>query len=414
MLTKNEILDLIKDARILGKPKKSISAVSTDSRTIRPGELFIPLKGKKHNGRKFIKQALKKGALVLDCRNGLKALQTLAAYHRSKFNIPVIGVTGSVGKTTTKDMIAAILAQEMPVLKNEENHNNEIGLPLTLLRLKKKHKAAVVEMGMQALGEIELLAKIARPTVSVVTNIGEAHLKFLKNKRNIARAKAEVFKHQRKTDHAVINADDEYFEHLMSRVKCPKSNVVDFGILEKAAVTPKDLAGIKLPVPGQHNIYNALAAIGVAKILKLKRSSIRKGLSSFRPSSKRMDVINLKGRTKIINDTYNASPQSMAAALRVLAALEGRKIAVLGDMFELGKSARKAHARIGRLARKLGIDMIISIGDLSKSMRADLHFKNKKPAARRLKKIMRLGDKVLVKASRGMRLEEVVEAIRRI
>jgi UDP-N-acetylmuramoyl-tripeptide--D-alanyl-D-alanine ligase len=269
-------------------------------------------------------------------------------------------------------------------------------------------------MAMQGLGEIELLARIARPTISVVTNIGEAHLEFLKNIKNVARAKAEIFKYQTKTDYAVINQDDEYFEHLRSEVRCPNSRVVTFGILEKAKVTPQELKGIKLPLPGEHNIYNALAAIAVARILKVKKTSIKKGLETFRPSSKRWDVINREDGVKIINDTYNANPQSMAAALNVLAALEGRKIAVLGDMFELGRRSKVAHQRIGKLSQKLGIDLLISIGKLSRDMRADRHFADHKNAVSHLKKIMRPGDRVLVKASRGMRLEEVVEAIRKI
>lgn len=405
---------MIKGARVEGRGTGTIKNISTDTRTIRRGDLFIPIKGEKFNGRKFIPQALKKGALVLDVKNGLKALQDLAAYHRSKFDIPVIGVTGSVGKTTTKDMIASILSQETATLKNEENLNNEIGVPLTLLRLSKKHRAAVIEMAMQDLGEIELLARIARPTVSVVTNIGEAHLEFLKTKRNVARAKSEIFRYLKKGDHAVINQDDEYFENLKARVGGRGARVVTFGILEKANIAPDKLRGIKLPVPGEHNIYNALAAIAAAKILNAKKRSIKRGLESFRPSSKRMDVIIRRDRVKIINDTYNANPQSMAAALKVLASLEGRKIAVLGDMYELGKKTRRAHQRIGKLSRKLGVHTLISVGKLSRDMRADHHFAAKPAAIRKLKQIIRAGDQVLVKASRGMKLEEVVEAIRKI
>jgi UDP-N-acetylmuramoyl-tripeptide--D-alanyl-D-alanine ligase len=414
MFSKKEIFDLLKDAKIRGTSKEKIRGISADSRTIRPGELFLPLSGKKHDGKKFIKDALKKGAFALEVKDGLKALQELAAYHRSKFKIPLIGVTGSVGKTTTKDMIASILSQENKTLKNEENLNNEIGLPLTLLKLTKRHKAAVIEMAMQRPGEIELLARIARPTISVVTNIGEAHLEFLKTKRNVARAKAEIFKYQTKNDHAVINADDEYFEHLISTVRCPKSKVITFGILEKAKVTPQDLEGINLPLPGEHNIYDALAAICVARILKLKKSSVRKGLESFKPSSKRMEIINRPDGIKILNDTYNANPQSMAAALKVLASLKGRKIAILGDMLELGTRAKPAHEKIGKLSRKLSINTLISIGSLSRSMRADHHYPTKSGAIKKSKKLIRPGDNILVKASRGMRLEEVVEAIRRI
>jgi UDP-N-acetylmuramoyl-tripeptide--D-alanyl-D-alanine ligase len=414
MFTIKEILKTLKGSSIKHPASRVINGISTDTRTIRRGDLFIPLKGEKFDGKKFTAQALQKGASVLEVDDGLKALQELAAYQRRKFKIPIIGVTGSVGKTTTKDMIAAILSQEMPVLKNEENYNNEIGVPLTLLKLSKKHKAAVIEMAMQGLGEIELLARIARPTISVVTNIGEAHLEFLKTKKNIAKAKAEIFRFLTNKDYAVINADDEYFENLISNIKCPISNILTFSIIEKAKITPRELNGIKLPLPGEHNIYNALAAIAAAKILKVKKSSVKRGLESFRPSSKRWDVINNRDGIKIINDTYNANPQSMAASLKTLAALKGRKIAVLGDMFELGGRTAAAHKRIGALSRKLGIDLLFSIGSASRSMRADYHFAKKAEAIKKLKQIIRPGDRILVKASRGMRLEDVVEALRNI
>jgi len=416
MFTHEEILKATKGTRIVSKNtrrrKQDVTGISIDSRTIKAGELFIPIKGPNFDGRNFIPEALKKGAAVLYVSDGISALQDLAAYHRRKFKIPIIGVTGSVGKTTTKDMIAAILSKKMKTLKNEENYNNEIGVPLTLLKLDKKHKVAVIEMAMQGLGEIALLAEMVKPTISVVTNIGESHLEFLKNKKNIAKAKAEIFKYQTKKDCAVINQDDECFEDLKSRVTGRGTKVVTFGIIEKAKVTPKDLKGIKLPVPGEHNIYNALAAIAAAKLLGINKRLIKRGLESFRPSSKRWDVINRKDKVKIINDTYNANPQSMAAALKVLACLPGRKIAVLGDMFELGARTKSAHQRIGKLSRKLSIDILISVGKSSKDMKADYHFSTKPAAIKRLLKIIRPGDRILVKASRSMRLEEVVEAIR--
>jgi UDP-N-acetylmuramoyl-tripeptide--D-alanyl-D-alanine ligase len=416
MFTLQEILKTTKDSRITpacrqGRHHDSrfFKNISIDTRTIIPGDLFIPIKGPNHDGHDFIPEAVRKGAAVLEVKDGLKALQDLAAYRRGKFKIPVIGVTGSVGKTTTKDMIAAILSQEMNTLKNEENYNNEIGVPLTLLKLTKKHKAAVIEMAMQGLGEIELLARIARPTVSVVTNIGEAHLEFLKTKKNVARAKAEIFKYQSKNDFAVINADDEHFEHLKANVRCSISNVLTFGILEKADISPNDLNGIELPIPGEHNIYNALTAIAVAKILKIKNASIVKGLESFRPSNNRMDVINRRDGVKIINDTYNANPQSMTAALKLLSCLEGRKIAVMGDMLELGKKAKEAHRRIYKLSRDLKIDKVYTFGKLWPKSSAPES--NKKQLIKKLKKFFRPRDIILIKGSRGMKMEEVVEAL---
>ena len=414
MFRPREILELVKGASFKGLVPNIICGVSTDSRSIQPGELFIPLKGPKFDGRRFIDEAIKRGAVALLVDDGLSALQALAAYHRSKFKLPIIGITGSVGKTTTKDMLASILAQKFLTLKNEENFNNEIGVPLTLLKLTKKHRAAVIEMGMQGLGEIELLAKLVRPHIAVITNIGEAHLAFLKTKKNIARAKSEIFKYLAPKDYAVINQDDEYFEHLKSKVKSKNSKVISFGIIEKANLTPRDLKGITLPIPGEHNIYNALASIAAAKILNLNKAQIKKGLESFRPSSKRMEIINRPDGVKIINDTYNASPSSMTAALKVLAGTEGRKIALLGDMLELGRSTETFHKKIGSLARKLGIEILISIGERSQAMRADYHIKNNRSALKLIKRLLHPGDVLLVKASRGMRLEEVVEAIRNI
>lgn len=411
MFTRQEILSTVPGSRIEGKKRVKFKGISTDSRTIKAGELFIPLTGQNFDGRKFIPQALHKGASALVVKDGLKALQQLAAYHRSKFMIPVIGVTGSVGKTTTKEMIAAILAQKYPVLKNEENFNNEIGVPLTLLRLKKKHRAAVIEMGMQALGEIALLAKVARPTIAVITNIGEAHLEFLKSKKNIARAKGEIFKYLGKNDFAVINQDDEYFENLRKSVKQKGTKIRTFGLLEKADVTPRSLKGIKLSLPGEHNIYNALAALTVAQILKISKKTAKKALEHFHPISKRMEVINRPDRVKIINDTYNASPQSMTAALKVLAEIKkergGRTIAVLGDMLELGRHSRQAHRRVLTLTKELKIDKVFTIGEFWPSSE-----KSKKLLIKKLRKFIRPRDIILVKGSRGLRLEEVADALR--
>jgi UDP-N-acetylmuramoyl-tripeptide--D-alanyl-D-alanine ligase len=402
MFSRREIEEMT-GGKVLGKGK--ITGISTDSRSIQPGELFIPLKGKNFNGRKF----LKKVPLALDVKDGLNALQKLAAYHRGKFGLPIVGVTGSVGKTTTKDMLASILSQEMNILKNEENLNNEIGVPLTLLKLNKKHKAAVVEMAMQRLGEIEELTHIVRPHIAVITNIGEAHLKFLKTKRNVAKAKSEIFKYLKRGDYAVINQDDEFFEHLGTRARGLGARVLTFGILEKADVTPKDLAGIKLPVPGEHMIMNALAAVAAAKALKVKKSSLKAGLEKFKPSSKRMEVIIRPDGTKILNDTYNANPQSMAAALKVLSALPGRKIAVLGDMLELGKHSRKFHKKIIGLARKLKIDKLFTLGKLWPKSSAPVN--DQKTLNKKLKKFLRPRDIILFKGSRGLKMENIVGAL---
>jgi UDP-N-acetylmuramoyl-tripeptide--D-alanyl-D-alanine ligase len=409
MFSRHEVEKLVKGARVQGPGSSRIKGISTDSRTVKKGELFIPLQGPKFDGRKFIPQVLKKGAFVLETRDGLSALQALAAYHRGKFNIPLIGVTGSVGKTTTKELIASILGQKYPVLKNEANYNNEIGVPLALLQLTKKHRAAVIEMGMQGLGEIKLLAGIARPTIAVVTNIGESHLGKLGSRRSIAKAKAEIFSFLNKGHYAVINQDDEYFEHLKARVQVPGARVQTFGILNKADVTTKALKGIKLALPGEHNIYNALAAVAVAKILRLGRRALRRGLEKARPAAHRMTIINRPDRTKIIDDCYNASPQSMGAALRVLAALDGRKIAVLGDMLELGRKTKVAHRQVVALARRLKIDKLFTLGWNWPA--ATGPEKNKKSLIKKLRKFIRPRDIILVKGSRGMGMEVIVAEV---
>ena len=374
--------------------------VSIDSRTVKKGELFIPIKGKNFDGRDFIPQARKKGALILETRNGLKSLQQIAAAHRAKFDIPVIGITGSSGKTTTKDMLASILAQEMKVLKTEENLNNEIGVPLTLLKLKKSHQAAVIEMAMQGKGEIALLADLARPRIAIITNIGEAHLEHLKSERNIALAKAEILKYCRC---AILPEDDKYFKLL--KKKAPKGcKIIPFGIT-KIGVNEKFIKA--LPLPGRHNVYNALAAIKAAKLLHIRPASIIKGLKHFKPSSQRMEFIERKDGVRIINDSYNANPSSMRAALMVLATqLADRRIAVLGDMLELGRKSKFYHKQTLDFAKKLGIDLILTKGkEFAKVDRSSV-------LSSRFLRSLKSGDVVLVKGSRGMKMEEIVDSLR--
>ncbi|MFA5876619.1 MAG: UDP-N-acetylmuramoyl-tripeptide--D-alanyl-D-alanine ligase, partial [Candidatus Margulisiibacteriota bacterium] len=218
MFTPAEIKAALKKAKFLGQLPTRFKEISTDSRTVCAGDLFIPLKGPNFGGRKFIKTALKKGAAALNTKSGLKNYQKIAAAHRRKFTLPVIGITGSSGKTTTKDMLASILSQKWPVLKNEGNLNNEIGVPKTLLQLEPKHRAAVIEMAMQGRGEIVQIAQIARPNIAIITNIGEAHLKQLKNRKNIARAKGEIIDHLPRGGYVILNADDDYYRFLIERV----------------------------------------------------------------------------------------------------------------------------------------------------------------------------------------------------
>lgn len=418
---------------IRGDINKTHKNISINSRTLSPGDVFIAIKGWKFDGHDFIREAIKNGASciiisrsqILDPRpclpagrsqhginiiyvkDTLKALQNIAAYHRNKFNIPIIGITGSSGKTTTKDMLASILSQELKTLKNEQNFNNEVGVPLTLLKLNKSHQVAVIEMAMQGLGELKLLAKIVKPSIVIITNIGEAHLGHLKTKRNIAKAKSEISTYLKKKDMAILPADDRHLNFL--RKKIPNGAQISlFG--EKDIEKYKSILKY-IPLPGQHNVLNALAAIAAAKALRIKDSSIIKGLEKFKPSSKRMDIIKTKNKITIINDTYNANPSSMKAALSTLAAYPGgRKIAVLGDMLELGQKSKFFHNAIGNYAKEMGIDVLISVGKLSRDIKADFHYKTTAQAAKKLMAIAKPGDTMLVKGSRGMHMEKIVES----
>ena len=334
----------------------------------------------------------------------MTALQALSAYWRNKVNPVVIAVTGSAGKTTTKDLIASIIKTKFKTLKTEGNFNNEIGLPLTLLNLKKSDKVAVLEMGMQGLGEIKILAKIAKPNIAIITNIGEAHLLHLKNKKNIASAKSEIFTFLKKCDFAIIPEDDQFFRYLKSKVpnnvKILTYGKKDFAKYEKLLKT--------LPLPGDHNKLNALAGIRVAEILGIEDKYISVGIKKFKHSSKRMEFIKKNGIT-IINDSYNANPSAVKAALSVLKEVKGkRKIAVLGDMLELGKKSKELHHEVGEYAKKLNIDIVITVGKESKAIKSDYHFDDLLLARKKLYQIAQSGDIVLIKGSRGMKLENMI------
>ena len=419
--------------------------------------MFIPIVGKRFDGHEFVTEALKGGAagalvskrstglpagkVVIKVADTLKALQDIARYHRQKFKIPFIGITGSSGKTTTKDMLASILSVEGKTLKSEENYNNEIGVPLTLLKLDKTHKFAVIEIAMQAKGEIDELARIVLPKVAVITNVGEAHIQYLKSKKNIARVKAEVLKYLKGGGFAILNFDDDHFQFLKTKTKGAK--IISYGLNKKALVHASDISKkdhrasfmlnykdisikIDLPLPGTHNIYNALAAAAAALGLGIRPTSIQKGLAKFKLSSKRMDIRTYQG-IRVINDSYNANPSSMKAALSVLSeqgpvvgAKPPRRIAVLGDMLELGHISKKAHLDIGKFAAGKHIDILVTKGYLSKDIASGAReaglkkvysSRSNEQACRILKKIVRPNDVLLIKGSRGMKMEEIADRL---
>jgi UDP-N-acetylmuramoyl-tripeptide--D-alanyl-D-alanine ligase len=433
-----------------------IKGISIDSRTVNEGELFIAIRGDRYDGHDFVPAALSKGAWgaliersaleakheamgglrnVIPVDDTLFSLQELSLIHRKKFILPVIAITGSNGKTTTKEMLAAIMRKMGPVLKNEGNLNNHIGVPLTLLKINAHHKAAIIEMGMSGLGEIKTLARLALPSVGVITNISAAHLQFLGSTDTVAEAKGELLQTMRSDGTAVLNADDRYFTTLKN--KYPGS-VLSFGIEQPADVRAGDInqvrdvteitlhadgrsVRVRLRTVGRHNVYNALAAAAAALATDLPLETVKFGLEDFHPVAMRSELKDVKGRT-ILADYYNANPDSMKAALETLASLKtgNRTIAVLGDMLELGAAAAEAHHVIGVTAAKLAIDLMITVGPLAKyiaegavfaGMARDrvLEADTTSRGAELLKDHSRPGDTVLIKGSRGMKMEKILE-----
>ena len=436
------------DARVLG--------VSTDSRSVEEGELFVPLRGERFDGHQYVAAALARGVKVFLAEQGgyelaslpsgtscitvadtLRALGDLAAFHRNRFSLPVVAVTGSNGKTTTKEMLAAILACRGEGLKTAGNLNNLIGLPRMVFQLSETHQWAVLEMGMSEPGEIDRLAEIARPDVGVITNVAPAHLQSMGNVAAVAAAKGELFLRLCPGSTAVFNADDPLVAELPTP---PGVRRISFGLgeaevraqkiesLGRAGQSfvlslPSGMIAVKMKVFGRHNVQNALAAAAVAHLLGLGPDDIRKGLESFSPVEKRFSPEDYDG-ILLIDDSYNANPASMRAALTTVASLkgEGRGIAVLGDMLELGESSPQAHEEIGRLAAGC-VQRLYLLGDLAESV-ARGALAGGLPAesiviaqshAEILDDVtgaMKPGDCILVKGSRGMRMEAVAEGIR--
>ncbi|SDF07255.1 UDP-N-acetylmuramoyl-tripeptide--D-alanyl-D-alanine ligase [Sporolituus thermophilus] len=445
--TVSEVCLAVQGSLIGGFADITFAGVSTDTRTLKAGDLFIALSGERFDGHEFLHQAAAKGAAgVLISRRDIaiplgltviltddtrKALRDLARFHRLRFDIPVIAITGSNGKTTTKDMTAAVLSSRFKVLKTEANFNNEIGLPLTLLNLMADHQVAVVEMGMRGKGEIRELAEIALPNVGVVTNVGETHIELLGSLENIASAKAELVEAV-KDGLVVLNADNPYVYAMQSK---SKAAVTLYGLTHQADVRAEDIRSdgeqtffdchyrgqafaVVLPAIGRHNVYNALAAIAIGLALGLTPEEIAAGLKKFVPSGMRQHIEKKAGYT-IINDAYNASPLSMQSAIETLAEIAGgRKIAVLGDMLELGQVAKEAHRRVGKQLAEIGVDTVITVGTLARdiavtakacgvacAIACDTH----EEAKDALRQVMQVGDTILVKGSRGMKMEKVLD-----
>ncbi len=450
-----EIEKAINGKIIRGNPDLVVDNICTDSREVKNGDLFLPLKGEKHDAHKFIAEAVKKGAdcVIIDrelkykCNSALikvedtnKALQTFAHYYRNKFkNLTVVAITGSSGKTTTKDMIASILERKYNIIKTEGNLNNYFGLPLTLLQLTGKEDMAVLEMGMSELGEIKLLTEIAEPAIGVVTNVGPTHLEFLKTVKNVARGKSELIAGLTGDGIAVLNYDNKYVRE-MNRVFTGKK-IVFYGLNNKADIWAEDIKidknkfttnfilnyrnekrEIKIYKSGKHNVYNALAAIGVARELKVDWYNIKSGLMSNKYSKMRQEIKQFNDYI-IINDTYNANPMSVKAALAVLQEIAGeRKIAVLGSMLELGVQEQEVHREIGKYITHSDIDVLITIGELGQQIARGVDIEqnkvitiyeteNNEGALKLLLNIIKKGDTLLIKGSRSNKMEEIVEEL---
>jgi len=443
---------------IVESNRQPVRGVSIDSRTLQPGEVYFALPGQRFDGHDFVGRALAIGAAAAVVserwiREGLKskrrdqigedtalivvtdplsALQEVAAEHRRRLAPVLIGVTGTNGKTTTKDMLAAVLSRQGATLKTEGNFNNQIGVPLTLLRLRPKHRLAVVEMGMSGPGEIRRLAFISRPQHGLITNIGPAHLLQMHDLESIAQAKFELLEMLPDDGLAFLNADDE---RLRSQNIIPPNRTVTFGMSPKATCRAEDvrllgtegtaftvpgLGVFQIPTWGRHNVFNALAAIAAGRELGVGADDLRAALSTFLCSPMRMERLQI-GPITVFNDAYNANPPSMRAALEVLvgAPAAGRRIAVLGDMCELGSEEIPAHREIGRLVATLSPDELVTVGELAAEIRQEAlsrgysarqsrHCATAGEAALVLKEMLRDGDVVLLKASRAIHMEEIL------
>lgn len=468
-----ELIARVADARLHGGGGTTVRRVSTDSRTVEPGDLFVALVGDNFDGHRFVQQAFERGAAgalaslekipaaarkkgaIVDVPDPLRSLGELAAWHRNRFPIHLVAVTGSVGKTTSKDLVASVLSAQYETLKSAGNLNAEIGLPLTLLQLEAKHQAAVVELAMRGPGQIRYLARIARPDVGVITRIGLSHLELLGSQDAIADAKAELLDFLPRGGTAILNGDDAYLPFLKSRVPTGV-DIVTYGLDREdrdsisgmylgpeiqdgpsgrlVAGTRCTLRAAKgrivqrafVPLLGRHNLRNALAAAAVGNALGVGWPRIRRGLAEAQVSSMRTNLIRLRDGSLLLDDAYNAStPEAMLAALDVIRELSGlRKTVVLGSMLELGPATEEAHREVGRAVAEVYPSTLITVGAsaalitesaIEAGFPAENAFtaRDNAEALSKLASRRRPGDIILVKGSRGMAMEAIVEELTR-
>ncbi len=456
-LTLKEIARAVSGRLLHGQAGSTVAAVSTDSRSMTPGALFVPLVGPRFDAHAFIPQAFAGGATAvlaacpppndgalssghgwIQVTDTLRALQQLAAWYRRQFNLPVIGITGSVGKTSTKEMVADALAPAHTVLRTQGNLNNEIGLPLTLLRLDQTHTAAVVEMGTDRPGEIPFLSRLTRPTHGIVTNIGLSHIAHFASREAIRAEKLRVADGFPAGQGVLfLNGDDPSLSALRGTLATP---AVWYGtqpwcdmraaqIEIQASCTSFTLSHasgqirVRLPIAGVHHVHNALAAAAVAHSLDVDLATVASGLRQYRGVALRQQLRQGRG-LDVIDDSYNASPDSVRSGLEVLMAFpaNGRRVAVLADMYELGDYARAAHEEVGRLASEQGVETLVAVGEMAEWVRAGAESASSQTphvhtcatlaeAYEVLARVLTAGDVILVKGSRGMRTDRLARAL---
>lgn len=446
MMTLAEISKVL-NVTTTSTPDAVVTGVSIDSRKIKKGELFVAIQGENFDGHDFIDQAKQNGAIaaivargksdrrspnfpILEVKDTRIALGELAAYHRQKFNLPIIALTGSCGKTTVKEMLRAILSQCGVTLANQGSLNNDLGVPLTLLQLNAQHKFAVIEMGANHHGEIAYLTQLVKPNVAFINNVASAHLEGFGSLEGVAKAKSEIFQGLSQDGKVLINNDDSFAEWISQHIA--NRPQIKFGIKSSNnAVTARDIKSdelgcfsfilktsqgeiiIRLPVFGQHNVLNAVAAATAAQMVGASLAAIKAGLESMQPVKGRLVMRAGIAGARIFDDTYNANPYSMSAALKVLMQYPGEKIFVMGDMVELGEGTENHHRDIGVLAKELGVQQLFACGKLSKFAvdgfgRGAQHFNSQQELSAALRPLLNSEITVLVKGSRSSKMENVV------
>ena len=454
-----EIIKVTNGKLVTGDINTICNEFCTDTRKINNGDVFIGIKGENFDGNTYYKEALRKGAkvaiisgvditekdikefkdkVIIKVEDSLIALGNIAGYKRSLYNIPVVQITGSVGKTSTRDIVANVVREKYKTLQTEGNFNNAIGLPTTILKLK-DHEALVVESGMNHLGEIRYLGKIAKPNIAVITNVGTAHIGLLGSRENILKAKLEILENLAPDGYIVINNDNDMLNKWAKEdTKYKKytigieeeSDVMAYNIEIKEAYSTYNVKienkeyKVLVPVSGKHFVYNSLCAIAVGNLLKIEPEKIIDGIKNFKLTKNRMELDKIKNNVTVINDAYNASYDSMKAAIEYLKEIPGnRKIAVLGDMFELGDFAEDIHRKVGIEVARNNLDILITVGELAKYIAEEaekngmdskkiLRFNSNEEAGEYLNKNMQEKDVILLKAAHGMNFSEIYNSIK--